>query len=251
MNYLSNLNPHPRDQNVSLDEATHIYNINGDYSYTSVTTWNHKHFSQFDADKIIANMMSSKNWPTSKYNGMTSEQIKEGWDKNRDEAAAAGTKLHYDIECYYNNYPTQTNTSIEYQYFLNFARDFQHLKPYRTEWIVYDEEWKIAGSIDMIFENPDEPNTIDIYDWKRAKEIQKSSAFNKWSTNSLISHLPDTNFWHYSLQLNTYKAIIERNYGKKVRNLYLVVCHPNNKNNNYQIIKVPNLQEEISTLIQP
>ena len=87
--------------------------------------------------------------------------------------------------------------------------------------MVWDTELKFAGSIDMIYRNPD--GTLDIYDWKRAKEIQKNSHFNKWSTNPLISHLPDTNFWHYSLQLNTYKAIIERNYGKKVKNLYLVL----------------------------
>ena len=30
LNYLSNKNPHIRDMNISLDEATHIYNINGD-----------------------------------------------------------------------------------------------------------------------------------------------------------------------------------------------------------------------------
>ena len=34
--------------------------------------------------------------------------------------------------------------------------------------------------------------------------------------NQCINHLPDTNFWHYSLQLNTYKAILEDKYGVKI-----------------------------------
>ena len=47
-------------------------------------------------------MMASKKWPQSKYFGKTKNEIKAMWNKNRDEAADAGTKMHYDIECFYN-----------------------------------------------------------------------------------------------------------------------------------------------------
>ena len=40
-------------------DVPHIYTINGDNGFTSVTTWNHSHFEKFDADKIIERMMSS------------------------------------------------------------------------------------------------------------------------------------------------------------------------------------------------
>ena len=55
---------------------------------------------------------------------------------------------------------------------------------------------------------------------------------NKWenATTDIISHLPHTNFSHYSLQLNTYKYIIENSYKKKVSNMYLVCMHPNYDN---------------------
>ena len=45
-------------------------------TYTSVTTWNHKHFPHFDADAIIDKMMKSKNWnsPTYKYYGGSGTQ---------------------------------------------------------------------------------------------------------------------------------------------------------------------------------
>ena len=46
------------------------------------------------------------------------------------------------------------NDSVEYSYFKEFREDFSHLKPFRTEWMVWDEGLKLAGSIDMIFENP-------------------------------------------------------------------------------------------------
>ena len=247
MDYLSKINPHLRDEGISLDEATHIYNIHGVFSYTSVTTWNHQHFEPFDEDAIITNMMLSHNWKRSKYYGMSRDEIKAGWNKNKIEASSAGTHMHYDIECFYNNCPKK-NDSVEYSYFANFVSDYGHLKPYRTEWIVYHEELKLAGSIDMLFENSD--GTLEIYDWKRSKEIVNNNPFNKWSRTDCISHFPDTNFWHYSLQLNVYKAIIEEKYGKQVTGLYLVCLHPNNKNKNYQRIKVPDLSKEIGDLFK-
>ena len=42
--------------------------------------------------------------------------------------------------------------------------------------------------------------------------------------------------------------ILENYYGKIVEDLYLVCLHPDNKNKNYILIKVPDLQEEIKIL---
>ena len=250
-------NPHPRDANIHFEEGPHIYTINGnkDKKYTSVTTWNHSHFAEFDADLIISKMRLDK--PTNKYFGQTPEQIKAGWDKVRDEAAEAGTKMHYAIECYYNA-PEKHHTpefiipsSPELTYFQNFVTYFQekfpHYKPYRTEWMIYYEELQLAGSIDMVFEN-ELDGSLFIYDWKRAKEIKKQSAFMNFALTDCISHLPDTNYWHYALQLNTYKAILEEKYAKKVTDLVLVILHPNQKN--YQLVSLPILADEIKDLVQ-
>jgi hypothetical protein len=62
--------------------------------------------------------------------------------------------------------------------------------------------------------------------------------------------MPDSNFWHYSLQLNTYKAILEAKYGKKVTDLYLVRLHPDAEEANYELIKVPELSADIQTLFK-
>ena len=279
---LEKKNPHLRDANITFEPVAHKYTIQDGRVYAttydegckppyiSVTTWIHSHFENFDADAIISRMMASPKWPLSAYYGKTREEIKAGWDKSRDEAADAGTKLHYAIECYYNRGAApeppynrgaapQADTkggsgghAPEYNYFINFtkkhAADFV---PYRTEWMVYDEEVRIAGSIDMLFEDPLEEGALMIYDWKRSKEIKKTSGFDmKYATTECINHLPDSNFWHYSLQLNIYKAIIERNYDKKVTRLMLVCLHPNNKNGDYIVVKVPDLQAEVRELFE-
>lgn len=267
---LSNRNSHSRDQYIQFFEEEHKYIITNDLEnkYTSVTTWNHYHFPAFNANLIISNMMKGKNWKEGhKYWGMTAEEIKKQWSNNSSAVSGAGTNLHFEIECFmnetnidtsynhkdlYDKYIADTNSevdkAIEWEYFINFVKDHPELKPYRTEWTVYDEDLKISGSIDMIYENPD--GTLSIYDWKRSKEISRVNNYNKFAKNKLICHMPDSNFWHYALQLNTYKAILERKYEKKVTELFLVRLHPDAEEKNYELIKLPDLTKEINELFE-
>ena len=165
---------------------TLIYTIDGDSGFMSVTTWNHSHFPHFNANNIIKKMMTSKNWPNSKYFGMTENEIKAKWNEN-GLMMKLDTKMHYDIECYYNYMDVEVDEDCkEFNYFLEFDKDHDNLKPYRTEWMVWDKELEFAGSIDMTFIRSD--GTIDIYDWKRCKEIKK---INKWesATTKCVNHL--------------------------------------------------------------
>ena len=268
-NVLSSRNSHPRDKNIQFFEEDHKYVIltEPDVKYTSVTTWNHSHFPKFEADNIIDNMMKGKGWKEGhKYWGLTPQQIKAQWNTNKDAVAGAGTDLHFEIECFNNDKRFEfdyTNKElyeiyiadrgneletkpIEWQYFINFVRDTPHLKPYRTEWTVYHDDVKISGSIDMVYENPD--GTLSIYDWKRAKNITRINNFNKFALPPQICHLPDSNFWHYALQLNTYKTILQEKYGKVIKDLFLVRLHPDAEEKNYELISLPNLSTEITDM---
>jgi len=97
----------------------------------------------------------------------------------------------------------------------------------------------------MIYKKKD--GTYAVYDWKRSKEISMINNYNKFAKNKLICHMPDSNFWHYALQLNTYKAILEEKYGKTVTKLALVCLHPDKTN--FQVIPVPILQDEMKALM--
>jgi hypothetical protein len=270
---LSNRNSHPRDKDIQFFEEGHKYFIKSDpgSQYTSVTTWNHSHFPHFDANGVITNMMKGKNWKEGhKYWGMTPEEIKSQWNTNGASVSGAGTDLHFEIECFMNDKGIECqythkelyqiyncdfikknkheSKSLEWQYFIEFIKDTPDLKPYRTEWTVYHEDLKLAGSIDMIYENPD--GTLSIYDWKRSKDITRVNNFNKYAITDCICHMPDSNFWHYALQLNTYKAILEQKYDKKITDLYLVRLHPDNEEKTYELIKLPDLSKDINELFQ-
>jgi ATP-dependent exoDNAse (exonuclease V) beta subunit len=247
--YLAKKNPHPRDAFITFDEGPHIYTVHGKQGFTSVTTFVHHQFPTFDAEAIVAKILASPKWdtdPTYKYYQMSRETILADWDTNRDQAARAGTLMHYDIECYFNQ-EFVTNTSTEFQYFQKFVADYPVLVPYRTEWMVYYEEYKLSGSIDMIFENPD--GTLQIYDWKRCKSIDFEAFGGATALTPCIAHMPDTNFWHYSIQLNMYRRILEDKYDKKVTGLYLVCLHPDNPYKTYSRIQVPFLDAEIQALL--
>ncbi len=273
---LSKINKHERDEFITFEEKEHKYQILSDIEtkYTSVTTWIHTLFPPFNSTIIIRNMMKGKNWnPENKYWGMTEEEIKSMWSKNSQSVAGEGTRMHYFIECFMNNinidYPythqdlynnyivkglenndkyvdVKLDENIEWGYFLNFIKDFPNLKPYRTEWTIYHDDVKISGSVDMVYDNGD--GTLSIYDWKRSKEIVTDNKYKKFSNNKIISHIPDTNYWHYAIQLNTYKKILEDKYGKTIRDLYLVRLHPNDVN--YELIEVPILEDYIVKLFQ-
>ena len=264
---LANQNPHPRDELIKFYARGHKYEITSDpgTKYTSVTTWNHQQFPKFDADAIIAKIFKSKSWgPDHKYWGQTAEQIKASWKSNGEAVSSSGTSLHERIEHFMNNdkldpnyfhselYNQYLNDELDHQvewlYFLKFIQDHPDFQPYRTEWMIFHEELKLAGSIDMVYQNPD--GTLSIYDWKRSKEISKVNMWNQFASNPLISHLHDTNFWHYALQLNTYKKILEEKYGKTVTKLCLVRLHPNAEEKTYELLEVPILTKEISDLFE-
>ena len=65
-----------RDSHITFDEGPHIYTIDGDSGFTSVTTWNHSHFEKFNSDFVIDKMMKSKNWSNNKLYGKTPVEIK-------------------------------------------------------------------------------------------------------------------------------------------------------------------------------
>jgi hypothetical protein len=279
IDFMKQRNEHARDKYLLFEEKWHKYTITSDprSRYTSVTKIVHSQFPKFDPDLVIKKMMAGKNWNESnKYWGMTPAEIKAQWNNNGKSVSGAGTDLHFNIEQFMNQWLVDendtlvdcdhemlmecynedkeagdcviNNTSEEWGYFLNFVRDHVGLKPYRTEWMIYDEDLKIAGSVDMLYKNED--GTLDIYDWKRAKEITAVNGFRETGIGQCVQHITHSNFWHYSLQLNVYKAIIERKYGMKVRNIVLVQLHPDNPSKNYKLFPCADLSDEVADIFQ-
>lgn len=234
---LEKINHHPRDDNIEFDEPTHVYTIDGDSNYKSVTTWIHSFFPHFDADKVIKNMRAGKNWgPDNQYYNMTDNEIKEMWRANGKEAAELGTAMHLNIENYYNGLDFEPGfiDTIEYKLFKMYLDNHKEYKAFRTEWKVYSKKYRLSGSIDMVYIDPKDPEKLVLADWKRCKEIKFE---NKWEKGyPPLEDIDNCNYWHYTLQLNVYRMIVEKYYNKIVSDMFLVILHPNQKDH---YIKIP------------
>lgn len=233
---LARINAHPRDANIIFEEMVDGVNVHR-YTLTigdkvvnpkSVTTLIHDYFPKFDADKIIDNMMRGRNWTSSKYYGMTKDEIKDKWTKDGREASGLGTIMHNDIEYFFNQEPVLYPDTIEHSYFQSFWSEFQKMYPqfqiYRTEWLVYDEDVNVSGSIDCVLS--DQNGNLILLDWKRSKDIKKVNKYQK--AFPPFDNLDDCNYSQYSLQLNFYRHMLERKYNKNVIYMMLVIFHPNN-----------------------
>lgn len=245
MDTLAKLHSHPRDRRVRFVDEGHVYYIDGDSrNIVSVTTLVKKYSIPFDADRVITGIFRSPAYKEGhKYWGLSREEIKENWAELGKDASTRGTAMHANIESVYNGIEVEDD-SPEFDQFSRFKAEHDQLEPFRTEWVVFTDEHRIAGSIDMVFRDPDNGD-LYIYDWKRSKEIKKRG-FEKM--RAPLNHLDDVNFNHYSLQLNIYKWILERYYDVKVRGLFLIVLHPDQKC--YKKIPCADLQEEVTDLME-
>jgi ATP-dependent exoDNAse (exonuclease V) beta subunit len=241
-------NRHPRDLQIEFDEPTHRYTVNGSSDgWTSCTGFLHSFFPHFDPDTTIKKMMKSPKWPQSKYYGMTASEIKNQWNSSGKEASEAGTAMHLGIEMFHNDAEVDDSIkdSVEWKYFQNYWKECgEDLEPYRTEWEVWSEEHKLAGSIDMIYRRKSDGKFI-IYDWKRSKEIKTTNTFE--NGYAPLGHLPNCNYWHYTLQLNVYKWFLETFYGLEVAELYLIILHPDNTN--YRRLRLNILPDEVQEML--
>ena len=236
---LSKINPHPSDVRIKLNPKNHLYSLdNSSKDMVSCTTFNSNFFKPFNKAEVMDNIMRSDKYlndPEYKYYKKTVDTIDAEWTYSNK----AGTHLHAEIENFLNNLEV-TDDSKEYGFFKSFMDDHKDYQPYRTEWIIFSEVLRIAGSIDALFQDP-EGNYI-ILDWKRSVVTYSDFEYAK----PPINYLKDNTFVKYSLQLNLYRHILEKFYDMKIKDMFIIELHPDNES--YKKIQVPRWEKELDNL---
>jgi ATP-dependent exoDNAse (exonuclease V) beta subunit len=239
---LEKLNNHKRDLRIKFDSENHIYSVDENQNYISVTQLVSKFFSEFDKD-FWAERQSNKL-------GIPKDEILIKWENLGNKARDAGTNLHLQIENFYNS--EKHKNSRGFEKFLEFHHKYiiNNYEPFRTEWKIFDEKKLIAGTLDMVYKKPD--GSLFIFDWKRSKNIINSNGSVEKENpyeNGLkgLSHLSSSDYIKYSLQQNIYKYILEKYYEKKVSSMNLLILHPNYEK--YHIVKIDEFKLETKYLI--
>lgn len=216
------INMYPRDSRINFYPKKHVYTIDN-IPVPSASAIISKFFPEFDA----YGKASTLNQNNPLY-GLTVEEIVKTWRQSGENAARLGTHLHEQIENYFLKH-SYVETK-ELKFFRQFIDKHHNIEPYRSEWRIFDDEYKIAGTIDLISKNG---NFFEIYDWKRSKKVinpysGEPITVDKWGNNGVgsLSDIDDTSYNRYCLQQSLYRHILEKNYNLRITNMYLVILFP-------------------------
>ena len=247
---LSDVDFEAREKNISINEETHLYNVSGE-DFDSITIFLKYFFERFDEQRAVNSVLNSRKMenPDYEYYGMDKQAIIDKWQ----ESAILSTSLYKQIENYFKDKEQlqqlqeieENIDSIELSYFKNFMNDHSHYNKFKTEMKIYHNDLKLAGSVDMICVKDN--GHYMLFDWKRSKRIDKTSFRDKRSTFPGLEHIPDSNFYHYSFQLNIYKFILQTEYGMIIDDMFLIVFHPSNEN--YIKYEVNDMTKEMVTVV--
>jgi hypothetical protein len=241
---INDKNNHPRDPRIKFYPESHDYRIDNTPA-PSVSTVIAKFFPAFDTYHKASNLSA-----TNPLFGLPIDKIVEIWKTRGVEAANLGKHLHEQIENFYLR--QEYERTSEFHLFEQFCNDHPNLIPHRTEWRVFDEEYHIAGTIDLITKND---NGYVLFDWKRSKKIidlfsGEPIVTDTWGNLGVgqLSTIHDTSYNRYCLQQSLYKYILEKNYGLKVSNMYLIVLYP--EYDRYYKVKVPYLKDKVEYILR-
>lgn len=228
---------------VTYFDEPHKYFFNGN-EFVSVTTLIHKYQEEFDGEYWSNFKANQHNIPQYK--------IKRAWDFINKKGTMKGSLIHDYAENKLLNkvfkYPHDQiinefgfdPISVEYnktkKHVDNFIRISRNkLIPLKTELVVFDKESMVAGMADLLFYNIRDKE-IQIWDWKTNKVFSKEEKGRH--LKSIFGILEDCDLEIYSLQLESYKYIIEKNTNLKLGKSFLIWVSHNN--DNFEIIQTKN-----------
>ena len=223
---------------------------------TSTTQLIHSYSNPFDEDKMSELVARKRH--------ISQEEVLEEWNFNRELSCEYGTLAHLYLECSWNGWPFLYDTR---PFVAKFGYDpvtpkFEAIKPaldkfYGTfkdrleiigaEVVIASENYDVAGSIDLLAYSK-KLNAIVIIDNKSNKKITAQS-YNDQRMLEPLDNLPDSNFWHYSLQGAIYKQILEYETGIQVsEQKFLIWFDPDNLD--FKVIPCANLDKEALMILE-
>lgn len=271
MSLLEKLHPHARDKDIEFHQDTHEYIVRGQKYKASVSKVVHAYFPQFNAPEIL-----DKCYPAWAYNkksryyqlityirlivGITNDddikkEIAKSWAANGKDKADYGTAVHYLVELYLNDEmpesaPDDENKTQEFQQFLEWKQTHPTWIPYRTEWSIFHEDHGIAGQIDSVWLDQ-ETGLYHMVDWKIVETLSQKHDYGEKGFPP-FQDLPNTNLYHYTIQQNLYKYILETKYDFPISSMRLLQLHPTiDRAVEYPLVDIQDrMKEALETFVQ-
>jgi hypothetical protein len=166
---------------------------------------------------------------------ITAEQLLFAWEYIADHASYEGTLLHGYGEALFNKWPCPPPASAKAPLVLDVYKKLtaKYLLA-KTELLVYSDKIRLAGQSDLLMKNHDSTEYY-ILDYKFLKEpLEMKSYYNRFTRKYKMMYGPfrflmDTNYYHYSIQLEIYRMLMGA-LGTKVKTKQLIVVTPDSCN---------------------
>jgi len=204
--------------------------------FTSVTTLLGKYKKPFEKE-LHAKRVADRE-------GVPVEMVLEMWEKEKNRACDRGTKIHKLLEDYIEYGETDDIHGWLYKtYDKSVERHIDKFDKILSESLVYNEDYKIAGLADLIYEHKNGEFTVG--DFKTNKKFRFSSPFGERML-APIDHLHNCEFNVYALQLSMYAYMYEKLTGKKCRKCVIFYL----KDDAFRAYHVNYLKSDIEVLLK-
>jgi ATP-dependent exoDNAse (exonuclease V) beta subunit len=203
---------------IVFDSDSHTYtNTETKDRYISTTTLLSRYKEPFDKEYHSLRV--------AKREGVPQEMVLEAWAAENKKSTDRGSHIHKLLENYvtvgeiqndyrwlYRSYDNVINTSVD------------KFKTFSSEKLLYNHEYKLAGTADLIFDHGD---FFTVGDFKTNKRFSFTSPYNEVHKDP-IAHLSYCEFNTYALQLSIYAYMHEELTGKKCSKLVVFYLDESN-----------------------
>ena len=224
---------------VSFYEDGHKYVVcSTGESLISASQLIKKFSNKFDPDKSILKRCAVRE-------GIPPDELAARWDKKREDSATYGTAVHAELEHFINH------RVIRKSDYSDIVEDFSKIKfagELKSEMLLHSISDGIAGMTDLVcFKDGD---TCSIADFKTSEAIKKNAFFGRGRPQQMmlppLSHYPDSNYWHFALQISTYAYLLDLQ-GYWIRDLAIFWINP--KSRELERITVDYLRGDVKRML--
>lgn len=177
-----------------------------------------------------------------KRDGVSVEQIREQWNKTKEEGLVRGKNFHRQAEHFIK---TGQILEEDYKDIIQQFAEFKFKGKLFSEIGLHSDKYSIAGTCDLIELFDD--NSFITFDFKSNKRFTIKSKYNKFLLHPL-EHLPECDLTTYSLQLWIYNLMLEEHGYKIKKGSTILYINPEiRKIDKYPIL---NLKKEAKSLLK-
>jgi hypothetical protein len=187
----------------SLEKVTHTYSCSKGYEYKSVSSILSTIKPKFDLEQ--------KAYEYSLRKKISIDEVLKLWDDKKNIGLQYGTDVHENVEEYFKN---NNILNPRYKIIIKEIYDKVYNKNGYNELVCFDKVKRICGTADYVVIGS---NFFDIFDFKTNLKFNFENQYENKFLLDPVSHLPNSEYFIYALQLSFYANMIEILTGLKCR----------------------------------